>query len=256
MGIMNIRRALLQSRSIEKETVSGSFVTFNTNIAALIPSMSINVQLIQSGTGDPSVDNPRMITGRSSANIIFNNDTITIDWSDTAGTIYQGLLDVINGILQVTRVGYVITEIGGDTGWVIKSYGTASGYGCWLSIGKYDALPGYGATPTNGDSRGLCSYGRWRNGAQDYINEWRACITKSNSTVYHPNIVFTRQPSGFNSVERVNELLDSLTVPLVVCYDLATPIVYQLDPVELQAQAGQNTVSSDCGDMTLEYWTY
>ena len=38
-----------------------------------------------------------------------------------------------------------------------------------------------------------------------------------------------------------------------VCYDLATPVTYQLTPTEVKSIFGQNNIYADTGDATVEY---
>jgi len=41
--------------------------------------------------------------------------------------------------------------------------------------------------------------------------------------------------------------------PLIICYKLATPLTIQLTPQQIQLLKGTNTVSADCGDVSLKY---
>ena len=36
-------------------------------------------------------------------------------------------------------------------------------------------------------------------------------------------------------------------------YELAEPVVYQLDPVTVQTLLGQNNIWADCGDVSVDY---
>lgn len=176
--------------------------------------------------------------------------TYNINWSDTAGTIYKGYYTKSTGKLTATWVGYTVTEIGGSTGWSLAAHGQQSGgYGYWCTIRKTDALNGYGATPTNGDTKGLCSYGRWRQGAQDQINEWRA-YTRLSGSIYVPDIVITRQPEDMTEA-KVNTLLASLTEPLTVCYELETPIEFDIGSTQIGLLPGTNNIWADADTISV-----
>ena len=77
------------------DTASGSIASFNTELAAPLVNVSINI-VATGGNGTP--DNPNPINGYTEANITANGDTVTIAFGQT---VYGGVLDVTRGKLRV-----------------------------------------------------------------------------------------------------------------------------------------------------------
>lgn len=92
------------------DTASGAIASFPDG-ADNVPVKSLVVQIepIQEGSGDPSPDNVRPISGHTGVNIshsgadMTNPDVIPVSWESEAGTVYGGTLDVVSGELTVDR---------------------------------------------------------------------------------------------------------------------------------------------------------
>ena len=82
-----------------------------------IKSIVANITPVQSGSGDPSPDNIRPITGWTGANLYQSGadtsdyTTETISWQTEAGTVYGGTIDFVSGKLIVTD-GYIASYNG------------------------------------------------------------------------------------------------------------------------------------------------
>lgn len=98
----------------EEETLTGDIVTFDSSFAgAPIKQIIVNVEPVQSGTGDPSPENVRPITGWTGAELYReaeydadSNPTLSVTWEDTAGTVYGGTLTInadMTGMLVADR---------------------------------------------------------------------------------------------------------------------------------------------------------
>lgn len=105
--------ALEESGTIEEKTVSGGSVVTVTDGADNKPisAMTVNVAFTQTGSGDPSPSNVRPIVGYTGANIyvsptedVEDATVYSVDWTNEAGTIYHGTLDVTTGVLTVDWV--------------------------------------------------------------------------------------------------------------------------------------------------------
>ena len=89
--------------SLIEETVTGEAVTFDDGAEnAPVKQIVANIQPMQSGTGDPSPDNVRPITGYTAVTITRSNgltppgdtETYTVTMPTEAGTVYGGTLTV------------------------------------------------------------------------------------------------------------------------------------------------------------------
>ncbi|MDO4989292.1 MAG: hypothetical protein Q4E45_02190, partial [Eubacteriales bacterium] len=90
------------------DTASGSVASIPDGADGL-PLVSLVVQInpVQSGSGDPSPVNKRVISGWTGCDISHsgadtsNPDTITETWQAEAGTVYYATIDIVSGVLTV-----------------------------------------------------------------------------------------------------------------------------------------------------------
>jgi hypothetical protein len=101
--------------------VSGSVASFNSDYNKIpVNSLICNIEPIQSGTGDPSPDNVRPISGRTGLTVSHSGAdtsdpiTVSVNWETEAGTVYGGTLDVVSGKLVVDRAYAELTK---DSEW-------------------------------------------------------------------------------------------------------------------------------------------
>jgi len=150
----------------------------------------------------------------------------TIAFPDSAGTVYGGTLDVTNGKLTVDRAEVDI--------------GT-------LTWGTYDAPYGktFYATPP-GPKRfwqGICSEYKQRISS---FSDLENCEFTTNSGAGYA--MFVRNDAYTNSADFKTAMSG---VQLV--YELATPIVYDVDPVTIRTLLGANNIWADTGDVAVNY---
>ncbi|MBR2716200.1 MAG: hypothetical protein IKD79_00500 [Oscillospiraceae bacterium] len=87
------------------DTASGAVASFSDGAEGLpVKDLLVNIEPVQEGSGDPAPDNVRPISGWTGANIVVSptedaedGTTYNLDWTDEAGTIYGGTLDVTTG---------------------------------------------------------------------------------------------------------------------------------------------------------------
>lgn len=89
------------------KTVTGALLHVVDALAKPAKNFVVTLEPIQSGSGDPSPENIRPITGYTGANVYqsgadtSNPTTIPITFPTEAGTVYGGTLDVTTGVLTV-----------------------------------------------------------------------------------------------------------------------------------------------------------
>ena len=226
-------------------SASGAAASFRTDAAAPLRSLFVSIDPVQSGSGDPSPENVRPISGWDAVNIYRESSytpdvdpyqTITIPYPP--GTIYGATMDVLAGVLTVT-IGEPVLLDG--------------------VINKVNAL---GSSGTN-------RYFRADNIRAPYDSKILICdkfLKKQiTSTTTDPGVgivlpsslerfsIAFRPPSdaGVASVNTCNEYLASIG-GIELCYSIE-PITYQLDPITVQTLLGQNNIWSDAGDVALSY---
>lgn len=218
---------------------SGAVASFETNIAAPIRSLRVTMEPIQEGTGDPSPDNIRPITGRDSVTVWREasydpsaDPALTIQLGQT---VYGGTVDVVSGVLTVERKKVTLT--GTENTNMRLTWGHVYIF-TDLKIG--DASKLYAIS------------NQYKPGA----NYWGEAGTGDILTNQNNVIIMDDR---FNTVEAWNAHVAELyanDTPIEICYRLAEPFTIQLDPVTLSTLKGDNNVWSDVGNISLEYPYY
>ena len=212
---------------------TGSTVSF-TDGANNVPfkDLTVSIEAVQSGSGDPSPDNIRPITGWTGANVTVNSDIVAVEWTDTAGTVYGGTLDVTTGVLVVTHVLYVL-DGSSDEMW--GHYTVAQGEMFRTKItgrksGELTAISG-----TICDSYKVSAQGNRANGT-----------VSGNSTLldFIDNDYSTLATWKANLAEH----------PVSIVCELGTPLTYQLTAHDISTLYGENNVSADTGNVSVTYY--
>lgn len=221
------------------DTASGAIASFPDGAAYPVEDLTVAIEPVQSGSGDPSPDNVRPISGWTGADIYryaeYDADaepTISVSWESEAGTVYGGTLDVTAGTLTVT---HGIIDLATATA---KSFlaGTANnGYRIGYAITNALA-PNYNTVISN-----VLVAGSVLNSAVWQV--YRTCIYQTS--------LFVTVPNDYDTREKAQSHLASLGA--VCVYPLATPITYQLTPTEVTTLLGTNNIWADTGDTSVTY---
>ena len=149
-------------------------------------------------------------------------------------TVYGGTLDVTNGTLTVDK-GFLSFNGSSSNGW---SYQTTYGSVSRFNYNNNDIKPS-GAIASN-----YLPVGAIGTQNLECINthgSQRQCMIQISTSRLSSNDV-----SGLMSYFSAH--------PLQICFDLATPVTIQLDPVTIATISGQtNNVWADAGDVSVEY---
>ena len=212
-------------------TASGSIATFTDGSTLPMRKLEVEIEPVQSGSGEPSPTNVRPISGWDECNVTVADDvddsTVENVYTiDLDGTRYGGTLDVVSGVLTVDRA--IATYDGSET-WQMSS---GTGY-YQFNKNQTDALNSVKAicdkfekisTTERSQKSGLVSY------ASDKLMRF------SLTTDF-----------GISTVEQWKTWLASNNVQ--VCYELATPQTIQLTPTEVKSLLATNNVFADTGDI-------
>ena len=166
----------------------------------------------------------------------YQGQTISVDWTSTAGTVYGGTLDVVTGLLTVDRVCETITK---DSAWYSFSTGTgnssAAVYLEYYNNCKYVD----GSSSRNGaiSSTGKETGNYWIHARQNEVPEGDMCFAYS----YSGFVRFHR-----TDVANITDLnaFKAAFPDTQICYYLATPLTYQLTAQEVAVLVGTNNVWS------------
>lgn len=231
-----------------RETVSGDIITLPpydppltlyTKTGRFIDSLIANIEPGQAGTGDPSPDNIRPISGWTGVNVTVSptldaedGQTYNITFPSEAGIVYGGQLDVTTGVLTVT-----MAEV---------DLGTLT----WNRTTSYSAPLFYTniATKKASNISMRCS-------AYKYSGNFSSAVGfanfSENASIGNCNAnmqIFVRDDS-YTDIATFKTAMQG--VQLV--YELATPQTYQLTPTEVTLLLGENNIFADTGPITLTY---
>lgn len=221
------------------DTKTGENVSFVSIEGAPLKQVVCQIIPVQAGTGTPSPNNVRNLTGINSLTIYHSQTDETVntpyeyDFSATAGTVYAGELNVLTGELTVTGALFV------------SSASTASLWhdnpgrnGFYISIADMQTTPNYGDAKCN-----------WLQVDKNMRDPLSICVGYNSRVVFVNNIT--------NNLSEVTSLADWLTYleshPLQFTYPLATPVTYQLTGYDINALAGINKMWTDSMDITVSY---
>ena len=212
----------------QTETVSGSLVTFETTKARPLTQCRVDFLPKQSGSGDPSPENVRPISGWDGVSVFVSPTTTggteyPVTWQ-SAGTVYGGYADLVRGVL-VAEWEYMFSSWG--------DFGTSTVYqdGTELKIRKFK-----NSVVGNGPGLGIdiCNVTKYKYGNEDGTAHFYIVSASNKCRVYLP----------------INTDAD---LPIQVVAKLVTPITYTLTPQQITTLIGTNNIWSDAGDVTVTY---
>lgn len=224
--------------------VSGDVVNFETNVIAPVKNLRVTMEPIQEGSGNPSPDNIRPITGRDAVTVcrsgadMGNPQSVTVQLGET---VYGGLLEVTTGKLTVDRT---MVDLG-NLEWIIRNFGSQSGFASY-------GLPG-GKSISGADGimeKAVCSI--YRIGTNGSLSVASADMMAAVGAYYASGCNIYVRDSRFTDTETFKTAMRGMQL----VYELATPQIITLTPAQLSTLKGQNNVWSDADSVTLEYPYY
>lgn len=213
------------------ETISGDIATFET-VAMPVESLIAEIKPVQSGSGDPSPDNIRPISGWDEVNVYVSPTTSAEDGTnynvDLGQTVYAGTLNVTTGRLVITH-GYV-----SDLGSLNWSMGT---------IGSEDVfmvpLTGMKRPASSSDvANMICSHYPTTSYVERRDRSLFALGSSNNIYIIDSNY------------STVSSFRYAVTGAQLV-YELNTYTSVSLDPAQVQTLIGQNNIWVDSGNVEV-----
>lgn len=203
-----------------QEFEPADIVSFETETEEDVTKLQVNITPKQSGTGTPSPDNVRPISGWTEV-VTHVSPTTSAEEGETyttdlGRTVYGGTLDVVSGVLTVDRA---MVDLGTLT-WTGSS-------GIKLSTGIADTVkpPSANNVPANII-------------AEKYATSAVAPISANDGKI------------GVETSGRI-QCGSSETPSGQLVYELATPQTIQLTPEEVNTLVGENNIWSNAGQVEL-----
>lgn len=210
-------------------TASGAIATFADGSDAPMKSCTVTIEPQQSGSGTPSPDNVRAISGWTEVKVIVSPTQEATDGTTTpvnlGRTVYGGTLDVVSGSLTVDRA---MADLG-TLNWNNYSSGVF-----WTIVNS----------KAKGVNNIVCSqYETASTAGVGNLQNNQIVGENGGSGVYIKDTRFTTDAAAFKTAMSGVQL----------CYKLATPQTYQLTPTEVSTLLGENNVWADAGDVEVVY---
>lgn len=168
----------------------------------------------------------------------YQGNLYSVDWSTQAGTVYHGTVDPVAGQLTVD---WIYKEFDGTEEWFV-----GSNY-----IGLNNAVD-Y-ASKDNNDTTQISNIFV---GAGAYYANYNSFRVQTNKAIVVGNKKEDGTVGRWADAAAFKSFLADLYsagTPFAVCYELATPITYQLTQQEVEALLGTNNIWADAGDVTVTY---
>ena len=206
---------------------------FTESVRNKLLSLLVSMEPIQSGSGTPSPDNVRPISGRTGLSVyvsptqdVADATTYAVDWTSEAGTVYGGHVDLATGELVVDRASVDL----GTLTW-LKNWGQSAdptGVFYSLIISNIDM-----------NKSGICT-------SYAYVTDNPNAIPDKSFTMYGSGRIYVKDTSYDDATN-----FKTAVSGVIVVYELATPLTYQLTAQDIITLVGDNYIWSDSGDVTI-----
>ncbi len=169
--------------------------------------------------------------------IVDDTTTYTVDWTDEAGTVYGGALDVTTGVLTVTTKHIALQASD------ISSYNTTY---VATNIISGIAVPASTSTATTG----ICSH---------YVatNQNRIGVDNNSFVVAQSRQILITDTANVTSLDDYKAYVTAQAAagtPIQFVLPLETPLTYQLTAQQVNTLLGDNSIFSDTnGNVTVNY---
>ena len=237
------------SKKATYKTVSGASITISDAAGGKPKNLIVGINPVQSGSGTPSIENKRPISGATSTALTLNGDTYPVTWTDQ-GVVYGGTFNYITGILTADKIildAETIVNLANAHNFI------GSKLRADISVEEYLGFD-CSVTATPNPTECICNIAPTNFSWDTYS---RLADYEAGAFVYkHFNWTSTRFYISIPD-ESITTLEEAWTWTydngFEICYKLANPKTYQLTPVSIELAEGANSLTADTGDVSLTY---
>jgi len=217
-------------------------------LAEPVDALTVDVTLTQDGSGDPSPSNVRTISEQTAAQIFVDRDgtstepvaSIAFDRAVTGGT-----LNALTGAMTITKQMDTYDGSSDETWEKMSNVGSRRYFRGRLS-GQFQDANRRGTTGVT------CNWLPVKAQSQDQT--YTLSSMRLTTYTYTSNYIFVLLGTDLPDITTVALLREYLAEhPLQISYPLWTPEAVTLTAVTVSTLAGENTVRTDCGDVTMTY---
>lgn len=211
--------------------------------------VTVTMEPIQEGTGDPSPENVRPISGRNNVKVTVSNETENHDYTLTMPeTIYGGEVDAVSGVgskewKYIELSGIETFSLGNiDQSDTVQQFN--------MNIASFPSQPNRpcfcNVLPANRSVLSGLEIGIWT-----YVNTTVIlCFSRAKLTDY--GFVAGNTQTYIAAFRAYLAAQYSAGTPVTICYKLATPEPFQATGNQpIPALAGENTVYTDGDSLTV-----
>ena len=224
--------------------VTGSSVSFYDGNGEQFQELTTTINLIQSGTGDPSLTNIRPISLWQESNLSISGaggtNIITTSWSSSPGYIAEGLINLLTGVLTVTKLGRLFD---GTESW--SQLGTAGTTRFFRNIDTRSTATTsnrgsshYPNASITTSSQSVGYYAYTSGSRSDTFIQFRPVLADIATNTAWANFLAAQYANG---------------TPVTCYYSPASTLTYQLTAQQIYTLVGLNTVSDTCGNVSVKY---
>ena len=216
-------------------------LTFEANSELPLKALNVNMEPIQEGTGDPSPENVRPISGRSTVNVWCEatydtsaDPALTIPLGQT---VYGGTVDAVSGVMTVDRAYLDMADI---ADWNID----ISNQRIYKILNDLEPASS-GSTTADGL---VCN--RFAALSSDAVYHGTQGVAISNGKALQFHIDGLTDIPNFTNAMVTEYFANN---PTYVVAKLAQPVTVQLTAQQLTTLLGTNNVWSDANEVSLTY---
>ncbi len=238
------------SKKATYKTVSGASINITDAASGKAKSLIVDINPVQSGSGTPSIENVRSISGALSSELTLNGDSYPVTWETEAGVVYGGTFNFITGVLTANKIKLSaerIAELANRKNFIGSKVRADIDLAEYMGVNcSITATP----NPTECISNIAPTNFSWDtySGLADY--EVGAFVYKHfnwKETRFYCSI----PDQTIDTIEKAWEWL--INKNFEICYKLENPKTFNLTPVSILLAEGTNSLTADTGDVTLTY---
>lgn len=262
MGLMLRRMCMMGASAIPTppliKTVSGALIHITDALAKPLKKLVVNLEPVQSGSGDPAPDNVRPITGWTGANVYrsgadtSNPTTIPYTFPTEAGTVYGGTLTINEDGSGEMMVDTLEVTFDGSTNQL--NVANVSYIGATTTRGY--KIMGEGNQAINPSaSTTMCNRAKFGTGSGEQ-NEQVYFLSNNSSQI---DIRVLNSLTGITSEDTTSTAKTKMNAylaenPITVVYKKKTPATYALTSQQvLTLLQGENNIWSDAQSIEITY---
>lgn len=226
------------------DKTNNAFVVYNkSGIEATITVRNFMIQQGTTATPYEPYSNICPISGHTGVDAVISptteasaGTTYSVSWQTEAGEVFGGYVDLVSGELVADRLYF---EISNFDSWVYQEFNNFKAL--------YNNLSDLGYPPIKNTRDKKVISDKFKYIYEGAYQPFGVFSIYSNGIIYFWN--------NDNAYANKNEMITAMnSIKPSVCYELRTPITYQLTPTQIKSLLGKNNAWCSTGDVDIDYF--